>query len=258
MIYTPSEIAIIRASGKRLAEVLLEVVAMVEPGVSTASLDAHAERRIRELDGAPSFLGFSGGRGIKPFPSTLCTSINNEIVHAPALPGRVLKKGDIVGIDIGMRYPAHDGYYSDMAVTVGVGKISKEAELLIEVTKEALHKGINVAVVDGKISDIGKVIQNFVESAGFSVVRALVGHGVGRAVHEEPEVPNFYVKSSVGNHKLQAGLVIAIEPMVNVGRYGIETQSNQWTITTQDKSLSAHFEHTIVVTNNGPEILTKI
>lgn len=256
MIYTDREVKIIRDGGKRLAVILGEVAAMVRPGITTAALDAHAEARIRELGGAPSFLGYHGSLSATPFPSSLCTSINEEVVHAPAVPARILKDGDIIGLDIGMRYPAKGGYCSDMAVTVGVGKISADAERLINVTKEALQLGIAEVMAGVRVRDIGRVIQRHVESAGYSIVRELTGHGVGREVHEEPEIPNFAVNGTIGKRQLKVGMVIAIEPMVNAGSAAVKTLSDRWTVVALDQNLSAHFEHTIAVTKNEAVVLT--
>ncbi|OGL76746.1 type I methionyl aminopeptidase [Candidatus Uhrbacteria bacterium RIFCSPHIGHO2_12_FULL_46_13] len=256
VIYSAKEIKILHAGGRLLAQVLMEITAMVRPGVTTAELDACAEARIRELGGIPSFLGYRGNLSTTPFPSTLCASINGEVVHAPAVPSRTLKKGDIIGLDIGMRYPARSGLCTDMAVTVGVGTISSEAVKLIHVTKEALRLGISQAKAGARVRDIGAVIQQHVESAGYSVVKDLTGHGVGREVHEDPEIPNFVINGSIGERRLASWMVIAIEPMVNIGTPTVKTKSDNWTVTTSDQSLSAHFEHTIAITNNGPLILT--
>lgn len=256
MIYNSEEIAILREGGQKLAQVLREVTEKIRPGVTTVELDALAEKRIRDFGGAPSFLGYLGNLATTPFPSTLCTSINGEVVHAPAVPARTLKDGYIIGLDIGMRYPAKNGLCTDMAVTVGVGKISKEAANLIRVTKEALDLGISRARAGARVCDIGEVIQRHVEAAGYSVVRDLTGHGVGRAVHEEPEIPNFVVRGPIGERRLEVGTVIAIEPMVNAGSAAVKTKIDHWTVETHDQSLSAHFEHTVVVTEDKPIILT--
>ncbi|OGL87154.1 type I methionyl aminopeptidase [Candidatus Uhrbacteria bacterium RIFCSPLOWO2_02_FULL_48_12] len=256
MIYNSEEIAILREGGQKLAQVLREVAGQIRPGVTTAELDALAEKQIKNFGGAPSFLGYMGNLAATPFPSTLCTSINGEVVHAPAVPARTLKDGDIIGLDIGMRYPSKSGLCTDMAVTVGVGKIFKEAANLIRVTKEALDLGTSKARAGVCVRDIGEAIQRHVEAAGYSVVRDLTGHGVGRAVHEEPEIPNFAVPGPIGDRRLEAGMVIAIEPMVNAGSVAVKTKHDHWTVETHDRSLSAHFEHTVAVTKNGPLVLT--
>lgn len=245
-----------REGGRCLATVLRELVTIVRPGISTAELDAHAEARLRALGGVPSFLGYAGVVSTTPFPSTLCTSVNEEVVHAPALPGRTLRTGDIIGLDIGVRYPAAGGFCTDMAVTVPVGRVAPAANQLIRVTREALERGIAAARVGGRVRDISQAVQSYVERAGFSVVRDLVGHGVGRQVHEAPEVPNFVTGGHADDEVLEAGLVIAIEPMVNAGGVPVRTAADRWTVVTHDRSLSAHFEHTVVVTDGGPIILT--
>ncbi len=256
MIYSSQEIETLREGGRKLAEVLREVVAAVKPGVTTEALNRLAEERIRQAGGEPSFLHYQGGFGAIPFPGTLCTSLNNEVVHGVPIPARTLKEGDIIGLDIGMRWPAQDGLCTDMAVTVAVGDIPKEAQRLINVTHEALDRGIGAAQAGAKMRDIGAAVQRYVEGEGFSIVRDLIGHGVGKQVHEDPEVPNFVVRGPIGDYVLKPGLVIAIEPMVNAGRPEVETLDDQWTVATRDKSLAAHFEHTVVITDNGADILT--
>lgn len=255
MIYTPEEVAVIKQGGQYLAQALAAVVAAVIPGVTTKELDAIAEQEIRAVGAEPSFLNYAGPGPGTPFPSTLCTSINHEVVHAPPVPARVLKEGDIIGLDIGLRY---QGFCTDMAVTVGVGKINEEAKRLIRITRESLEKGISAARAGGRVRDISAAVQTYVESHGYSIVRDLVGHGVGRAVHEDPEVPNFVIDGPIGNEPLKEGLVIAIEPMVNMGKAAVHSPRNQWAVITKDKSLSAHFEHTIVVTSKGPVVLTAV
>ncbi|OGM97200.1 MAG: type I methionyl aminopeptidase [Candidatus Yanofskybacteria bacterium RIFCSPHIGHO2_01_FULL_39_8b] len=249
------DIEYLREGGKMLAAVLDEVQKLVRVGVTTQELDAYAEKRICELGALPSFKGYRNSLDEPEFPTTLCTSVNNEIVHAPAS-SRVLKDGDIVGIDIGLKF-YRDGrdYFVDMARTVGVGKISREAKKLLSVTKKSLDIGLQQVRSGNYISDIGKAIQVYVESHGFSVVRALVGHGVGYKVHEEPRIPNYYT-DKMPKIEIQKGMALAIEPMVNMGSYEIETLDDGWTIATKDGSLSAHFEHTVAVTEKGCEILT--
>lgn len=258
MIYTTKDIAVIRDSGKRLAEALRVVVDAVRPGVSSIELDAVAEREIRARGGEPSFLGYRGTFAKTGFPSTLCVSINDELVHGPATPARDLRAGDIVGLDIGMRYPSSGGFCTDMAVTVMVGSVSAEAARLVRVTEESLQRGIAAAVPGAKMRDVSRAIQSYVEAEGFSVVRDLIGHGVGKNVHEEPEVPNFVVKGPIGDYVLKPGLVIAIEPMVAAGHPSVDTLEDGWTVRMQDRSLAAHFEHTIMITKDGPEIVTLV
>jgi methionyl aminopeptidase len=251
MKYSKEDIDSLRENGKLIGGILEELMGKAMPGITTAELDNYAEKRILEVGGKPSFKGYTGG-GEKPFPGSVCISINEELVHG--VPGtRVLKEGDLVGLDIGMRYK---GLCSDTAVTVAVGKIDSEKQRLLDTTYKSMQLGIMKAVDGNTINDIASAVQDYVEAQGFSIVRALVGHGVGHQVHEEPTVPNFVTKSKVGEYTLHKGLVIAIEPMVNVGGYEVETASDGWTVVTKDGSLSAHFEHTVAITESGPEVLT--
>lgn len=251
MTYNKEDIDKIRENGKLIGTILEEVMAKAVPGVTTAELDAYAEKRILEVGGKPSFKGYTGG-GEKPFPASVCISVNEELVHG--VPGpRVLEEGDLVGLDIGMRYK---GLCTDTAVTVAVGKVDAEKQRLLDVTYKSLQLGVAKAKDGNVVNDIARTVQEYVEAQGYSIVRALVGHGVGIAVHEEPTVPNFVSEGKVGNYKLHKGLVIAIEPMVNVGGYEVDTASDGWTVVTKDGSLSAHFEHTVAITENGPEVLT--
>jgi methionyl aminopeptidase len=221
--------------------------AAVRPGISTAELDQLAEEFIRSHEGAiPAFKGLYG------FPGSICASINQEIVHGIPSKKRVLAEGDIISIDIGVGYK---GYFTDSANTVAVGAIAPETQRLLDVTKESLDAGIAAAIVGNHIGDIGAAVQAVVERAGFSVVRDLVGHGIGVEFHEEPQVPNYGKPKR--REKLVPGLTIAIEPMVNIGGPATKTLSDKWTIVTQDGSLSAHFEHTVAITNDGPVVLTR-
>lgn len=237
-----------------LSQALMAVIAAVKLGVTTSELDALALRLLREAGGEPSFLGYKTRAADRPFPTTLCTSINHEVVHAPAAPGRVLQSGDIIGLDIGVRYK---GYCTDMAVTVGVGDVSKDAKRLMAVTRDALLRGVEQVRPGNKIQDIGRAVQDYVERNGFSVVRDLVGHGVGKNVHEEPRIPNF-ADSKLPPVTIQEGMVLCIEPMVNVGDYRVAQLPDGWTIVTADKSLAAHFEVTVVVTREGCDIITSL
>ncbi len=253
-IKTKQEIEILRRGGKLLAGILKKVTTEVRAGVSTGYLDRLAESLIFESGGTPSFKGYKI-KGVKtPYPASLCTSINDEIVHAIPHENRLLQEGDIVGVDIGMRWPATNGLYTDMAVTVGVGKISKEAAHLIKRTEEALAVGIHAVRAGVKIGDIGYKIQKYLEHYGYGVVRDLAGHGVGYKLHEEPLIPNFG-KPGTGS-ELFENMVIAIEPMATLGSWKIELLDDEWTFRTADKSISAHFEHSLVVTKSGAEILT--
>lgn len=248
--------------GKILGNILHKLSAMVKPGVSTGELEEAACRLIKEAGGRPAFKNYRGSKKEKAFPTALCTSINNEVVHAPAFPSRILENGDIIGIDVGMEYPCglnQKGYYTDTAMTVAVGNISLDARRLINVTKEALNRAIEQAKPRKTLWDIGAAVQSHVETNGFSVVRSLVGHGVGYAVHEDPQIPN-YIAPGIETKKiiLKPGMVIAIEPMVNMGGSEVDFGArDDFSITTHDHSLSAHFEHTIIITEEGNIVATQ-
>jgi methionyl aminopeptidase len=254
-IKTPAEIEIIAKGGKILGQILDTVLSKAKAGVVTIELDRLAEKMIIEAGGVPSFKNYQSRPTDKPFPTTICASVNDELVHTPASE-YVLKDGDILTVDIGMRFPAEDGLFTDMAKTIAIGEVPAETKKLLQVTKESLDKGIAAAKAGADLSDISKAVQQHVEAAGFSVVRDLVGHGVGYAVHEEPRVPNYYDKRYDGI-KLEAGMVLAIEPMVNVGSPTITVKDDGMTIAAADGGLCAHFEHTIAVTKNGGRILTQ-
>ncbi len=240
-----SEIELMRDAGRLVARTLEMLGREVKPGVTTAELDAMAERFIREHGGRPAFKGYRG------FPASICPSVNDEVVHG--IPGpKVLREGDIIGIDVGVEM---HGYYGDAATTFPVGKVSAEATRLLDVTREALMRGIAMARSGGRVGDISHAIQSYVEGQGFTVVTALVGHGIGRAMHEEPQVPNYGPPDR--GPRLMTGQVIAIEPMVNIGGPDVVTQDDGWTVCTKDGSLSAHFEHTVAIGADGPDILTK-
>lgn len=240
-----------RRGGAVLAEALSIVAAAVRPGISTAKLNALAEASLREHGATPSFLGY--GPSANPYPATLCTSVDTAVVHGIPSLGAVLTEGQIIGLDLGCWY---EGLCTDMAVTVPVGTVSPQARKLIKVTEAALREGLRQCRAGMRVGDVSHAVQAYVEDNGLSVVRALVGHGVGRAVHEEPSVPNF---GQAGRGvKLEAGMTIAVEPMVNAGRAAVVTLADGWTVVTADGSLSAHFEHTVLVTERGCEILTKV
>ncbi|MBI2474800.1 type I methionyl aminopeptidase [Candidatus Uhrbacteria bacterium] len=254
-IKTSDEISIMRQGGQLLSKALKDVVDSVVPGVNMKDLDAIAERVIREGGGEPSFKGYKSNKGDTPFPSTLCISVNEEIVHGCGNRDRILKEGDIVGIDVGCWYK---GLCTDMAVTVPVGNVSPEATRLMEVTKGALYEGVRAAQVGGSIKDISSAIENFVKPHRYGIVRALVGHGVGHAVHEEPHIPNF-VSAQYPDVKIVEGMCLALEPMFGLGGNSeVETAKDGWSIVMKDKSLGSHFEVTIAVTKNGVEILTPL
>lgn len=248
------EIGRIREGGIILSKILTELVAMAKPGITTGELDAVAESRMREVGGEPSFKGYRTDPDVRPFPSSVCTSINDEVVHAPATPSRVVEDGDLLKLDIGMRYK---GLCTDMAVTVPVGEVSKEALELIRVTKESMLAGIAKAVPGNWVSDIGKVVDKMVRRNGFTTVKDLVGHGVGHHVHEDPRVPNYF-DPELDPVKIEPGMVLAIEPMVNMGEDEVRMRRDGWTVVTEDGSLSAHYEVTIAVTESGMEILTPV
>ncbi len=242
-----SELDKMRRSGHIVRQVLDELRAMVAPGVSTMDLEKLAERRIKESGAKPAFKGYYG------YPCVLCTSINDEIVHGIPSAKRVLKAGDIVSIDCGV---VLDGYYGDAAITVAVDdSVSPERKKLMEVTEQSLYKAIEKVKIGNTISDIGGAVQEFVEANGFSVVREFVGHGIGTKLHEEPQVPNF--RSRGADMRLREGMVLAIEPMVNSGGPEARVLEDKWTAVTLDGSSSAHFEHCVAVTRNGPLILTQ-
>ncbi len=249
---TPEEIAIIKEGGAILAKIIRQVSGSVKPGITLRELNDLAESLILDCGGRPSFKDYDSGYGEPPFPSALCASVNSEIVHAPGNRDLELKNGDIIGLDLGMEYK---GLYTDMAVTAGVGRVSKEARKLMKVTKRSLELAIKQVRPGNYVHDISRAIQYHVESQGFSVVRDLVGHGVGKAVHEDPRIPNF-IEPGQKRVELKEGMVIAIEPMVNAGTYRVRTQDDGWTVSTFDGKLSAHFEHTVAVTKNGHEIMT--
>jgi methionyl aminopeptidase len=241
---SPAEIEKMRAANQLVAQVLEELAAMVAPGVSTADLDAAAERSVRAAGAEPAFKGYRG------YPATLCASVNQQVVHG--IPNRTpLKSGDIVSLDMGVKL---NGYYGDSAVTVPVGPVQDDVATLLRVTQEALEKGIAQVKIGGRISDIGHAIQAHVEAHGFSVVREFVGHGIGASLHEEPQIAN-YGEPGRGP-RLAEGMTLAIEPMVNMGKPAVKVLADGWTAVTKDGSLSAHFEHTVAVTKTGPLVLT--
>ena len=248
IIKTPKEIELMREGGEILAKVLREVSLRVKPGVSTQELDSLAEELIIKSKGKPSFKGYKG------YPAALCASVNNEVVHGIPSSEKILKSGDIVGLDLGLEYK---GCFTDMTITVPVGKVSKIAHKLIKVTKNSLTQGIRKIEPGNFISDISRAIQDYVERQGFSVVRDLVGHGVGREVHEDPPVPNFF-DPKLNPIEVKERMTLALEPMINMGSYEVEVLDDGWTVVTRDGFLSAHFEHTVAVTKEGYEILTII
>lgn len=269
-----------------MGEILEKLAKMVKPGITSLEIDKMAEKLIKKAGGAPAFKGYKGRKSDPPFPTTICACVNEELVHGIARADQKLKKGDIFSIDIGMEYPSlksvksppkadqpmagtkssiERGYFTDTALTVVVGdgptslttSIPEETKELLRVTQEALEVGIKAARPGNTVADIGRAIEQFVKSQGdYGIVRDLVGHGVGHAVHEEPRVPNYYDKG-LESWKLEPGVVIAIEPMIALGHHAIETAEDGWTVRMRDRSLCAHFEHTIVITENGNVVATR-
>jgi methionyl aminopeptidase len=234
-----------REAGRLVGEVLTELASKVAPGISTAELDELAEKRIARAGATPAFKGYHG------YPATICASINDEVIHGIPSGRRVLVEGDIISLDVGA---ALDGYYGDSAITLPVGRVSEEAAELLRVTEEALLKAIEQVRPGRRLSDISHAVQHHVEAHGFSIVREFVGHGIGQQMHEEPQVPN-YGEPGHGP-RLSEGMVLAIEPMVNAGRAAVKVLADGWTAVTKDGSLSAHFEHTVAVTETGCRVLT--
>jgi methionyl aminopeptidase len=245
VVKSPDEMVRLRAACRVVAEVLAELSATVAPGVTTLELDRLAEAGARRRGAEPAFKGYHG------YPASLCASINEEVVHGIPSAARVLREGDVIGLDFGV---VLDGFYGDAAVTVPVGEVSEEARRLLEATRQALAAAVGEARADRRVGDLGAAVQRCVEVSGFSVVRDFVGHGIGRRLHEPPQIPNFGTPGT--GPRLRAGMALAIEPMVNAGRCEVDTRDDGWTAFTVDGRLSAHFEHTVLVTENGPEILT--
>ena len=246
VLKTGRELSVMREACRISAGALMTAGKAIEPGITTAEIDEIAESYILSQGGTPNFKNYEG------YPATACISINNEVIHGIPSKKRKIERGDIVSIDLGAKF---DGYHGDNAATFACGDITPEAKRLLEVTKEALMRGISAALPGGRIGDISFAVQSFVEKNGFSVVREFVGHGIGTHLHEPPEVPNF---GTAGHGiRLLPGMTLAIEPMVNAGNYGVEVLPDGWTVLTKDGSLSAHFEHTVAITPDGPLIMTK-
>jgi methionyl aminopeptidase len=249
-IKTEAELVIMRKAGKLLAGIMQEIGSQVRPGISTMQIDKLAEELVLRCGAKPAFKGYGGGKN--PFPATVCASVNDEIVHGIPSDDKVLENGDIFKIDIGLEI---DGFFSDMARTFAVGEISDEAKKLIEVTEKCFWKGIKNLKAGSMLSEYSKTSQKIVEDSGFSVVRNLVGHGIGTNLHEDPQVPNFFEKS-FRDLKLEAGMTLAIEPMVNVGTHLTSMGADGWVFLTADRKLSAHYENTIVITERGVDVIT--
>ncbi len=251
LLKSPEEIAILRRANQIVAEVLEELAAAVRPGITTGDLDRIAEALTHDKGARPAFKGYQPG-GV-PYPKSLCVSVNDEIVHGiPS--GRKLKPGDIVGLDFGVVYR---GFYGDAALTVAVEPVHPKAERLLRVTREALYKAIGQCQAGNRMGDVARAIQDHAEQAGYSVVEEFAGHGIGRSLHEEPHVPNYF-RPGMPNPRLVEGMVLAIEPMLNEGSARLRILKDGWTAVTADGKLSAHFEHSVALTSNGPEILSEL
>jgi methionyl aminopeptidase len=250
---SPAELEKMRRSGLLVYQVLQTVAGMVKEGVSTLELEATAEKLILDAGARPAFKGYYSAAAGNRYPYVLCTSVNDEIVHGMPSKHKILKSGDIISIDTGVQL---DGYYGDSAITVGVGEISPQLAKLLAVTQESLERAIDKVRAGNRLFDICSTVQKHVESNGFTVVREFVGHGIGTELHEEPQVPN-YVDRNNENPRLKEGMVLAIEPMVNAGKPQSKVLSDRWTAVSQDGSASAHFEHCVAVTKDGPWVLTR-
>jgi methionyl aminopeptidase len=251
-IKNDQEISSLKASCAHLARILETVLAEAKPGVSTFELDTLAESLMREVGGIPIFKGY-GAEGGRPFPGSICSSLNQEVVHGIPSKSRILKEGDMLKIDIGMRY---EGMVSDMARSIAIGEVTAEAKRIMKVTEESLLRGIDTLKPGARVSDYARAVQTHVEKSGFSVVRDLVGHSVGRELHEDLQIPN-YLTRDLPDITLVAGMTLALEPMVNAGTYEVEIADDDWTFITADDRLSAHFEDTVLITEEGVEILTR-
>lgn len=269
LIKSKKDIHNIKEGGEIMGKILADLVKLCRPGVSAWEIDQEAERLIIKAGGRPAFKGYQTKSASYPFPSTICASFNEELVHGIPRHERVLKEGDVFSIDVGMEFPAfakatagkpaktRSGMYTDTAVTIAIGSVSDEATKLIEVTQQALEEGIKAAVPGNSIADIGRAIETHVKSQGeYGIVRDLVGHGVGHGVHEDPYIPNYY-DQKLESIKLRPGMVIAIEPMISLGGYKVVTMPDSWTIKMADDSLCAHFEHTVIITKKGNVVATR-
>lgn len=244
-------------NGKRMGEILEMLAALCRPGISTFEIDKEAEKMIKKAGGRPAFKGYKTHVSESPFPATICACVNSEIVHGIPKKNVILKDGDIFSIDIGMQWPARGGVFSDTALTIPIGKISEKAAKLIEVTRQALEKGLSAVKPGNSVASVGKAVESYVNSQGkYGIIRDLTGHGVGHAIHEDPFIPNYYDRY-LESIKFEPGMVVAIEPMISLGDWRVETMSDGWTIKMADNSLSAHFEHTVVVTKDGNIVATR-
>jgi methionyl aminopeptidase len=244
---SPKEIAVMREANRIVAEILAELKDRIAPGISTMELNELSESLAKKRKARPAFKGYNG------FPFALCVSVNEEVVHGMPSRHTILGEGDIISLDFGV---VHRDYYGDAAITVPVGEVTEGTKTLIQTTEESLYRGISQAVAGNRLSDISHAIQSHVEARGFSVVREFVGHGIGRSLHESPQIPNYGVPGL--GVRLKPGMVLAIEPMINQGESAVEILEDGWTAVTKDRSLSAHFEHSIAITENGPDILSRL
>ena len=260
LIKTQEEIKKIIEGCRLTGEILEKLYKMVKPGMSTWDVDQAAEKMIKDVGGRPAFKGYKSHPDDDPFPTTICASVNEGLVHGIAKKNVILKDGDIFTIDIGMEWPykkGERGYYTDTAYTVAVGKIPKETEKLLRVTEQSLEEAIKVAIPGNSVADIGRAVENYTKSQGkYGIIRDLVGHGVGHAVHEDPRIPNYY-DPKLEKIKLKPGMVIAIEPMTSTGDWHVKTGKDGWTIVMADGSMCAHFEHTIIITETGNIVATR-
>ncbi|HEU0168949.1 MAG TPA: type I methionyl aminopeptidase [Chloroflexota bacterium] len=252
-IKSEAEFELMRRAGRLVAETLDKLRHAVKPGITTADLDKIAYEHITKHNGIPSFKGYPGPGGAVRFPASICASVNDAVVHGIPSKKQVLEEGDIVSIDCGAIV---EGWHGDAALTVGVGKITPDAERLMAVTRDSLFKGVEHVQAGTRLGDVSAAIQHYAEGQGFSVVREYVGHGIGRQMHEDPQVPNWGTPGR--GMLLKEGMALALEPMINAGAAEVRVLQDQWTVVTKDGSLSAHFEHTVALTSNGPEILTKL
>lgn len=258
MLKSLAEIEKIKEGGAILSTVLERVADAIRPGVSTKELDVIAERAILEAGGRPAFKGYKAG-GRKGFPATLCVAINDEVVHGIPSAKRILQNGDIIGIDIGMEWPyakGKKGLYTDTAMTVPVGMVGQSNEQLIHRTQESLYRAIKAVHPGGTVADIGRAVEEYIKPFGYGIVLALVGHGVGHAPHEEPQIPNVWFRYNE-SVRLQPGMVLAIEPMISLGTHEVKTARDGWTVLTADGKNSAHFEHTVIVEEDGVYVATQ-
>lgn len=257
LIKSQEDIKNLIENGKRIGEVLETLAVFCRPGVSTFEIDKEAEKLIRKAGGKPAFKGYKTHVSDRPFPATICASLNEELVHGIPRKNVILKEGDIFSIDIGMLWPARGGVFSDTAITVPIGRIPEKTQKLLDVTRISLEKGLTAVKPGNSIASVGRAVESYVKSQGrYGVVRDLTGHGVGHNVHEDPFIPNYYDRN-LESIKFEPGMVVAIEPMIALGDWRVETMSDGWTIKMADDSLSAHFEHTVIVTEDGNIVATR-